>query len=65
MRQHRSINQEELSPIYSQDLEAPEILQRGTKCMQRSITSNEYGNHSYQAMIFKCTHLPGIKQDTL
>jgi hypothetical protein len=45
MRQHGSINPEELSPIDSQDLEAPEILQQATKRMERAITSNEYGNH--------------------
>jgi hypothetical protein len=33
--------------------------------MERATTSNEYGNHSYQALIFKCTHLTGIQQDTL
>jgi hypothetical protein len=65
MRQHGSINPEELSPIDTQDLEAPKILQRATKHMEFAITSNQYGNHSYQPMIFKCTHLTGIQKDTL
>ena len=46
-------------------MEAPKVVQKAMKRLERNITSNEYGDHNYRSMVLKCTHLSNVQQDTL
>jgi hypothetical protein len=65
MRQTGSSMPEELTNIDFFHPEAPTIVQKDLKQLERSISQNQYDTHNYQSMILKCTHLDSSQQDKL